>query len=71
MREGSADLLAKMILYIVDPWGWERGSSLPRRESGQQGVLSVAERRVIPLQLLLPSGILAISRAPFLLLTAL
>jgi hypothetical protein len=22
--EGSADLLVKMILYIVDPWGWER-----------------------------------------------
>ena len=23
MGEGSADLLAEMILYIVDPWGWE------------------------------------------------
>lgn len=23
MGEGSADLLAEMILYIMDPWGWE------------------------------------------------
>lgn len=31
--EGSADLLAEMILYIVDPWGWE----MARREFRRAG----------------------------------
>lgn len=34
MGEGSADLLAEMILYIVDPWGWE----MARREFWRAGV---------------------------------
>lgn len=68
MGEGSADLLAEMILYIVDPWGWE----MARREFWRAGVARlVAERGVVPFQLLLPCGVLAVPGAAFLLFTAL
>lgn len=67
--EGSADLLAKMVLYIVDPWGWETA----RRELWRAVAEAclVAERGVVPFQLLLSGGVLAVPGAALLLLTAL
>lgn len=77
--EGSADLLAEMTVYTMDPRGGSRdGAAGGRPRGGSRDELragagtelpaSVTQCGVVPLQLLLPAGALGVPGAtPFLL----